>query len=75
MKGINLLTNVDNGIKEPTWEYHISYNIILILIVGGHLKLKESLYPRFVIWVDAILIYIDMVMVFSFSYEGVWPGT
>jgi hypothetical protein len=56
------LTNVDNGIKEFTCGYHICYKIGLILILGGYLKVRETLYTQ------VVMNYIDTVRVLLPSY-------
>ena len=53
------IINIDNGIKEPTCgnQYcHANH----ILIVGGHGKVRESLYSQVIIWVNTILNHIDI---------------
>ena len=45
------ITDINNGIKEPTRGYQ---NCIAsqILIYGGYLKFRESLYTQVIIWVS-----------------------
>ena len=42
-KCMESLINIDNGIKEPTHGYQ-NCNISQILIFGGYVKVRESLY-------------------------------
>jgi hypothetical protein len=53
-----------NGIKEPTCRYQNS-NTSQIFIVGGYVKVRESLYTRVIIWVSNILNHIDSRVIFS----------
>ena len=52
------LININSGIKEPTHGYQIC-NTTQILIFGGYVKVRESLYARVIAWVNAILNHID----------------
>ena len=49
-----LMININNDIKKPTRVYQ-NCNTSQILIFGGYLKVKESLYDRVIIWVNTIL--------------------
>ena len=42
-KCMESLINIDNGIKEPTHGYQ-NCNTSQILIFGGYVKVRESLY-------------------------------
>ena len=52
------IININNGIKEPTHEYP-NYNTSQILIYGGYVKMRESLYTQVVIWISTILNHFD----------------
>ena len=52
------IININNGVKEPTHGYQ-NCNTNQILIFGGYVKVRESLYTQVIIWVNAILNYID----------------
>ena len=61
------IINTDNGIKEPTSGYQNCLNIQM-LIFGGYLKIRDSLYARVITWVNTILNHIDARVVLS-GYE------
>jgi hypothetical protein len=50
-----------HGIKDSTHGYQ-NYNTSQILMFGGYVKVKESLYTRVNIWVGTILKYIDTIV-------------
>ena len=52
------ISNINNGIKEPTHGYQIC-NTNHIFILGGYLRLKKSLYTQVIIWISVILNHID----------------
>ena len=62
------IININNGIKEPTHGYQ-NCNTSQILIFGGYVKVRESLYTRVIIWVNTILNHID-TREFLPRYEG-----
>ena len=49
-----VIININTGKKEPTRGYQ-NCNTSQILIFGGYLKVRESLYTQVVIWVNTIL--------------------
>ena len=53
-----------HGIKEPTYGYQ-NHNTNQILIFGGYVKVRESLYTRIIIWVNTILNHIDTKLIFT----------
>ena len=61
---LGVITNVGpiyrrmHGIKEPIHGHQNCYTN-QILIFGGYVKVKESLYTRVIIWVNTILNHID----------------
>ena len=57
------INNIINGIKEPTHRYQNS-NPSQIFIVGGYVKVRESLYTRVIIWVNNMLDHIDSRAIF-----------
>ena len=57
------------GIKEPNYGYQIC-KTNQILICGGYVKVRESLYTWLIIWVNTIPNYIDTLMIFPNRYEG-----
>ena len=52
------IINIKNGIKELTRRYQ-NCNTSQILLFGGYVKVRESLYTRASIWVTTILSHID----------------
>ena len=56
------IININDGIKEPTWEYQIC-NTSQKLIFGGYVKVRESFYTQVIIWVDTILNHIDTTVI------------
>ena len=52
------IININNGIEEPTCGYQ-TCNTSQILIFGGYVKVRESLYARVIVWVNTILNRID----------------
>jgi hypothetical protein len=63
-----LIININKVIKEPPHGYQ-NCNTSQILIFGGYVKVKKSLYTRVVIWVNIILNHID-TMAILIGYEG-----
>ena len=57
-EGMVSITNINNGIKEPTCGYQ-NYNSSQILIFDGYVKVSESLYTQVIIWVNTSLNHID----------------
>ena len=57
-EGMVSITNINNGIKEPTCGYQ-KYNSSQILIFDGYVKVRESLYTQVIIWVNTSLNHID----------------
>ena len=49
-----VIININNGKKEPTCGYQ-NCNTSQILIFGGYVKVRESLYIRIIILVNTIL--------------------
>ena len=62
--GIN--ENINIGVKEPIHGYQ-NCNTTKILIFGGYVKVRESLYIRVTIWVNTILHHIRTIVP---RYEG-----
>jgi len=63
------IININNDVKELTSRYQ-NCDINDILILGGYVKVRESLYVRVVVfWVQTILNYIDIREIFA-RYEG-----
>jgi hypothetical protein len=52
------IININHGIQEHTHGYQNS-NTSLVLIFGGYVKVRESLYAQVLIWVKINLDYID----------------
>ena len=52
-----LLININNGIKEPTRGYQYCKSS-QILIFGGYVKVRESLYTLVIIWVKIFVNHI-----------------
>ena len=63
-KCMESLINIDNGIKEPTHGYQ-NCNTSQILIFGGYVKVRESLYTWVIIYVNTILNHIDIRVILS----------
>ena len=51
------IININNVIKEPTRGYE-NCNTSQILIFGGYVKVRESLYTQVIIWIKTILNHI-----------------
>lgn len=49
-----------NDINEPTHGYHQNCNTSEMVIFGGYVKVRESLYTRVIVWVNTILKRIDI---------------
>jgi hypothetical protein len=62
------IMKITHGIKEPTGGHQ---NCITnhMLIVGGYVKVRESLYTQITIWVNTILSHIDTRVVLH-RYES-----
>ena len=56
------IININNGIKEPTSGYQ-NYITTQILIFGGHVKVRESLFIRVIIWVYTISNHINTMAI------------
>ena len=52
------ITDINNVIKEPTEEYQ-NWNTTKMLVYGGYVKVRESLYTRVIFWVNTILNHIN----------------
>ena len=52
------LININNGIKEPTCGYQ-NCKSCQILIFGGYIKVRESLYTLIIIWFNTFVNHID----------------
>ena len=52
------ITNINNGVKEPTHGYP-NCNISRILTFGGYVSVRESLFTQVLTWVNTILNHID----------------
>jgi hypothetical protein len=48
-----------NDINEPTHGYHQNCNTSEMVIFGGYVKVRESLYTRVIICVNTFLNHID----------------
>ena len=57
-----LIININKGIKEFTCGYQ-DCNISHILLFGGYVEVRDSLYTRVVISVNDILNHIDTRMI------------
>lgn len=62
------LINTNYGIIEFTCEYQIR-STNQILIFGGYVEVKVSVYPQVFSWINTILDYIDTRIILS-RYEG-----
>ena len=62
------IININNDIKESTCGYQ-NCRTCQILIFGGYVKVRESLYTQVIIRVNAIVNHID-TKVFLPRYEG-----
>jgi len=63
-----MVSVINNCIKEPTRGYQ-NCNTSQLLIFGGYVKARESLYTRVIIWVDTILYHMDTRAILP-RYEG-----
>ena len=52
------IMSIKNGIKESTCGYQ-NCNTSQLLIFGGYVKVRESLYTRAIGWVNTIMNHID----------------
>jgi hypothetical protein len=64
-----IIININNCINEPTHGYQ-NCNTSQILIFGGYLKVKESLYTQVITWVNSILKHIDTMTILPKFLHG-----
>jgi hypothetical protein len=64
------IININSGIKEPTYGYLQNCNTNQLMVFGGYVKARESLFTRVMNWVTTILNHIDTWMVLP-RCEGV----
>ena len=53
------IISIHDGIKGSTCGYQ-NYNTSEMLVFGGYMKVRKSLYTLVIIWVDIILNHIDI---------------
>ena len=53
------VVTINHDIKAPNRGYQ-DWNTSQILTFGGYVKVRKSFYARVVIWVDVILVHIDI---------------
>ena len=53
-------------------QWHLHCNMYQILIFGGYVKVREYLYTRIIVWVDAILNHIETSAIYLGMNVLVW---
>ena len=63
------IININNGIEESTCGYQSTNQIV---IFGGHVKVRECLCIRVIVWVNTILKHVDIRAIYRSMKVLTW---